>query len=184
MTLRICTPVPLDQLVALMTLHPPVKPRARHVLQSAAILQGARSETIGFYEEVVEQDGRKRPGALVAAVTLYPLDPEIVGEDLRELSFACRPQAAAHLTGIIHHARLTRTHLAQDARLRIRATVAKGHEPGRRLARLIGLRLAGECGTFELWEWCPADEGEHEQGGGERQKSCHRRRKRRAAALT
>lgn len=135
MTLRITTPVPLPEIVAMLaTGDRPMKPRARAIVAGSAILQGARSESIGFWEG----------DELIALVTLYPLEPERAGEDLRELSFACRPAAARHLCGIIHHARLTRAHLAKDQALRIRATVAKGHEPGRRLARLTGLSFAGE----------------------------------------
>lgn len=142
MTLRAVTPLPLPDLVDLFCGNVTYFKPGR-ILHRAMILQGARSESIGWYAG----------GELIAGITLYPLDPEIAGEDLRELSFACRPAAARHLTGILHTARLTRARLAEYPGLRIRATVAKGHEPGRRLARLTGLRLAREAGAFELWEW-------------------------------
>jgi hypothetical protein len=151
MAVDVRIPVPLDELIVLLAPARALKPGYGSLLSRAAILQGARSETIGFY-----LDGR-----LIAAITLYPLDPERPREDLREASFACLPEASAHMTGVIRHARLIRLRLAEHADVRIRATVLKGHEPGRRIARLIGLRPAGETGAFELWEWTPADEVRH-----------------------
>lgn len=139
MTLRAVTPAPIGDVLELYAAGGQAKP----LTVSAAILQAARAETIGFYAG----------GVIVAAALLYPCDPEFAGEDLRELVFACRPQAARHLVAILHIARLTRLRLAEIADLRIRARVRAGHAPGRRLARLAGLAHAATAGGLEDWEW-------------------------------
>lgn len=131
--IRSTTAVPLPELLELYTTDGRAKPL--HV--RAAILQAARSESVGWW------DGNR----LLAAALLYPLAP-----GLCELVFACRPEAGRHLVAIIHSARLIRADLPDD--LRIRATVRTGHAPGRRLARLCGFQPAGTAGLFEHYELC------------------------------
>jgi hypothetical protein len=140
MTFRAVTDPPFCDVIALWGVSGAVKP----IEAKAARLQAARSETVGFYEF----------HKMVAAACLYPCDPETPGEDLRELAFACLPEAVGHLVGIIHTARLILSRLAHVEGLRIRARVRAGYEPGRRLARLTGLHLAGaDAAGNERWEW-------------------------------
>jgi hypothetical protein len=107
------------------------------------MLQAARSECLAFYA------GER----LVAAALFYPAPPQSPGEDRRELVFACLPETARHLPTLIHTARLTLARLAHVEGLRIVARVRVGHEPGRRLARLIGFSHAATAAGFEAWEW-------------------------------
>lgn len=139
MTLRAVTPAPMAELLDLYTSNGLGKP----INVKAAILQAARSESIGFY------DGDR----LVAAALLYPLDAERVGEELRELAFACVPDVAPHLVSLIHTARLTRSALVNTGPVRIRARVRLHHKPGQRLAILCGLQRVRIEGWFEIWEF-------------------------------
>lgn len=148
--MRVVTPAPLADVVALYTsAEGTIKP----LEFKAALLQAARSDTIGFIAG----------GDMIAAAILYPCEPETPGEELRELAFACRPAAAGHLTAIIHAARLTRAALAETGAVRVRARVRMGHRPGQRLARLCRLRLVGTEGAFEVYEWASTD-GQLRQG--------------------
>lgn len=109
----------------------------------AAILQAARAEAIGY-----AVDGR-----LIAAALLYPLPPQSPGDDPRELAFACLPALRGHLPALIRSGRLTLLRLAEIKGLRLVARVRVGHEPGRRLARLLGMACTGADAGFEQWEW-------------------------------
>lgn len=142
--LRAVSPVPLPALLDLYTVDGTAKPL--HV--KAAILQGARSESVGWYEL---GDGSV-PDRLLAAALLYPLGAEPGADDVRELVFACRPEISRHLAAVIRTARLSRARMPEG--VRIRATVRAGHVPGRRLALLCGLAFAGEAGGFERYEVC------------------------------
>jgi hypothetical protein len=113
----------------------------------AARLQAVRSETVGWYLYSPVQDCTK----MIAAACLYPLDDP--AEDLRELAFACLPEASAHIVPIIHSARLIAARFAQFEGLRIRALVRAGHRPGARLAVLAGFHRAAVEGGCERWEW-------------------------------
>lgn len=138
MPLRAVAPAPLPDVLALYQATAPMKP----VTASAAILQAARSDTVGWY------DGNR----MIAVALFYPLDPERPGERLVELAFACLPDLADHLATFIRAARLTRAQIGQDASNRIRAHVRKGHRPGARLARLCGMKRVGSLGMFDRWE--------------------------------
>lgn len=111
---------------------------------SAAIIQAARSERIGFFD--------RDWGDLVAVAMLYPRTDEV---DVYELPFACRPDAARHLVGIVRTARLMQRRLGHIDNLTIRATVRVGHQPGRRLAKLCGFKPARVRRGFVHWEWRP-----------------------------
>lgn len=143
MPLRAVESPPLDDVMQLYADQAGYKPRIRAFAMRAAMLQAARAEALGYYSG----------DCLVAAVMLYPLDPERKGEDLRELVFCCRPEAARHVGAILRHGRLTASRLADTPNLRIRATVKAGHLPGQRLARLLGMAAAGVFGAIEHWEW-------------------------------
>lgn len=136
--LALRTPAPLPDLLALYAASGAVlKPLQR----KAVLLQGARSDSIGFY----------RAGEMVAAALLYPLPPEIAGEDLRELVFVCQPAAVHDLFAIVKAARSTRRALPDHAR--IRAWCRRDNAAGRRLASLCGLRPRGGAGPFKRYEW-------------------------------
>lgn len=145
MTITIANPAPLPELLALFAVMMPPK----LIVMQAAILQGARSETIGF------MDGDR----LVAAAMLYPLDAERPGERLVELAFICLPEISQHLIPLIHHAHLTRAALAQSGLVRVRAHVRADHLPGKRLARLCGMDLVGRFGAFDRFEFEGAPDG-------------------------
>lgn len=145
MTLRVQLYPPFVHLLALYA-REGVMPRLQF---KAAMLQAARAETVGFYDD----------DTIVAAALLYPLEAERPGEDLRELLFVCVPQAARHVRTIVRAAvairarwALTPPALAHSAQVRIRATVMRGHAPGERLAALCGLRPVGHPGPVERWE--------------------------------
>jgi hypothetical protein len=138
MTLRAVSPAPLPDVLALYQATAPMKP----VTASAAILQAARSDTIGWFAG----------DQMIAAALFYPLDPERPGEDLRELAFVCLPALSGHLPAFIRSARLTRARLGEDALVRIRAHVRLGHLPGQKLARLCGMVAVSVVGDFERWE--------------------------------
>jgi hypothetical protein len=161
---------PLDDVLQLYADTAGLKPQLRTVAMRVALLQSARSESLGYVDE---------NGNLIAAVMLYPLDPERLGEDLRELVFCCRPEASRHICAIVRHARLIASRLADTPHLRIRATVKAGHQPGQRLARLIGMTGAGEFGAVEHWEWTP-----HVQHGRKSEGPVHRQRNRRRPHAT
>jgi hypothetical protein len=138
-TLRVVTDAPLHELVDLWAAAGATKPLEIR----AAMLQAARSESLCFYA------GER----LIAAALFYPVPPAAAGDDPRELAFACLPEAARHLPTLIHTARLTLTRFAQIDGLRLLARVRVGHEPGRRLTRLIGFIHTDTAGGFERWEW-------------------------------
>lgn len=137
--IRAVTDPPLADVAGLWAESGAVKP----LQVKAARLQAVRSETLGWYAG----------GKIIAAACLYPLDPEIESEDLREIAFACLPEAARHLVPIMHSARLIASRLAHIEGLLIRARVRAGHRPGQRLAVLAGFHLAANEGGKEIWEW-------------------------------
>lgn len=139
MTFRTITDPPLPAILDLWAASGAMKP----IEARAAMLQAARSEAIGYYA-----------GAdLIATALLYPLPPQSPGDEPRELAFACVPEIRNHLPALIHSGRLTLARLAHIDGLRLLARVRVGHEPGRRLARLIGMAHAATERGFELWEW-------------------------------
>jgi hypothetical protein len=118
----------------------PMVPRAT---ARVLMLQFARSESIAL-----ELDER-----LQAVVGFYPLGS---ADAVRwfELWLMIRPAPpAAVLLRLRSLARLTLARLAQDQPVGIRAHVAQGHVPGRRMAQLVGLAFAGDDGRSERWEW-------------------------------
>lgn len=146
MTFRVVSPASMPAVLDLYAETTPMKP----INAKAAVLQLARSETAAYYA-----------GAeLIAAAMYYPLPPEREGEILRELAFVCRPSFRHYLVPFIHHAHLTRSALASNGPVRVRALVRKGHKPGHRLAVLCGLSLVGERGAFDVWEFEGKPDGE------------------------
>lgn len=150
MTFRVVTPAPMREVLDLFAATTPMKP----VNAKAAVLQLARSETVGYYA-----------GAeLVAAAMYYPLPPEQPGEDLRELAFVCRPSFRHYLIPFARHARSMRAALASNGPVRVRALVRRGHAPGRRLAVLCGLSWVCERGAFDVWEFEGGPDGQVRRG--------------------
>lgn len=114
--------------------------RLKPIQVKAAILQGARSEGISYYD-----DARPWGDRLIGCALLYPLN-----DFTYELVFACRRELARHMLTVIRHARLTAARLPDD--VRIRAVCRRDNVAGRRLAWLIGLRPAGISGDFKRYE--------------------------------
>jgi hypothetical protein len=131
LTIRAVTPIAIDALLDLWIENGLAKPWQ----VSAAILQAARGESVGFYAGEI----------LIAAAVLYPRD-----DGLEELIFAARPAAARHMLTIVRHARLTAARLPDDCR--IGALCRRDNHAGRRLAWLIGMRPAGVAGAFKRYE--------------------------------
>src|SRR5262245_48940344 len=113
--LRIVTPAPLEDVLSLYEMQYELKP----LRMRAAILQTARSESVGFYTD-----------RIVAAALLYPTE-EDPARDVRELLFACRHEADRHMLPIIRYARLTLLALQKDGYVLIRARTRGGYVKGR-----------------------------------------------------
>lgn len=137
--IRIVHAPPIEDVLALYD--PALKPR----LASAAILQAARSEALGWY----------RDGAIIAAALLYPRD-----DGRHELVFACRASLqqdgrerpfglAAILRTLIRAAHSTAARLPED--VTVLAFCRRDNIAGRRLAWLCGLRPSGGSGTFKIY---------------------------------
>ena len=78
------------------------------------------------------------------------------GDGVLEAWFACQPRAARRLVPLARAMRLTLETIAETERVAIRARVAAGHEPGRRLAKLAGFHPLGAAAGVETWEKpCP-----------------------------
>lgn len=129
------SPVPIDELLALYTAGGRLKP----IEASAAILQGARSESAGWY----------RGDEIAAAVLLYPVD-SLDGSDTREVLFIARGPGLP-LVPIVRYARLMAAALPDDVRLTVQARTFAGE----RLARLCGFTAAGG----DRWEWSASARG-------------------------
>lgn len=89
-------------------------------------------------------------GGLVAALFLFRAVDHI------EIALAVAPlsprQAATLLPCALRLFRLTVARAAHCDGKPIRARVRRGHEPGRRLSRLLGLAPAGGDDAIEIWE--------------------------------
>jgi len=68
-----------------------------------------------------------------------------------EAWFACTPRAARRIVAIVRAARLTLDTIVETERVEIRARVAVGWEPGRRLASLLGFRSPRAAAGVEIW---------------------------------
>lgn len=70
-----------------------------------------------------------------------------------EAWFACRPEAAREIVGVLRAAHWTLRAVSDDGRVEIFARVAPGWRPGARIARAIGMRPAGLRDGWEIWEF-------------------------------
>jgi len=106
-----------------------------------AALQVFASLTIGYV------DARERQ---VAVLGLYP-----AGGGLECWLHGDPDLARPHLLAIARHARLTLAALADSHPAPIHAHVHRDHEPGRRLARLVGFNLLSpdDAAPLQRWEW-------------------------------
>jgi hypothetical protein len=144
--LRAIAPAPLLDTVALYQRGPLI----RRFELKAVMLQLQRSDTWGFVDQA---------GMLMAAVGLWPLDPEAPGEELHEFWFVSRPEVARHLPSLIRLARLTCARVAHSASVRIRAHVRDGDRAGQRLCTLAGFRHQRTDHGWERWEWRNSSKG-------------------------
>lgn len=139
MTLATKINPPLGEVLSLFGAGNIIKPLHARIV----MLQAVRSEVVGYYVN----------GDMIAAAMFYPQAPERAGEDLRELAFACKPALSMHLRAFFRLAESTRAALANNGPVRVRALVSQSHRPGKRLARLCGMRHVGAAGEFEVWEF-------------------------------
>lgn len=135
--LTVETPPPLADVVALFTGGGAV----RAIDTKIAIMHWWKSETYGF---------RDRHGEIVAVIGYCPVRCDDGGRAV-EMWFACRPSIVPLLVAIARVVRLTLTRLVETNGTMVLARVALGHEPGQRLARLIGLKRGDVHEGFELW---------------------------------
>jgi hypothetical protein len=146
MTLRSVLAPPASDVLDLYAENRPMKP----IEAKASVLMIARSEVEAWYVG----------GEIVAAALFYPLPPIVPGERYCELAFACRPALKFHLLAFIRAAELTRSRLASNGPVRVRAMVRTGHRPGARLAALCDMVRLGTVGAFEQWEFEGEPDGE------------------------
>lgn len=134
--IEIVEPAPFLETRALFTAGPIVKPGF-----GAMATRHAAARTVGFLAD----------GRLLATIGFWPL-----GEGAEEVFVVAAPRAqtAPHLVALVRAARLTLAARRQDGVGRFVAYVLRGHEPGRRLARLAGFRLitCEAAAAFERWE--------------------------------
>jgi len=138
MKLRLETPAPVAETIELYTRNGIIK----RIDLKLAIMTFWKSDTFGFVDDK----------GLVAVIGLGPMPAEN-GETIMDLWFVCAPRVREHLREIARIARLTLAKASETTGMRIRASVRKGHLPGRKLARLAKLEPAGEIGGFEIFEW-------------------------------
>jgi hypothetical protein len=94
-------------------------------------------------------------GRLVAAGGLVPR-PAPPGERLIEAWFACWPEAAPAMLGILRLSHLTLRRHCEDAPATVQAFIRKGWRPGRRIAAALGFgfdRVESDphLGRVERW---------------------------------
>lgn len=138
--LRLESPAPLAALTALA--FPGGYASAR--LLQAVVLQAAGGESAALV------DGEGRP---VAAFGLFRWGAEGDGRLNVEMWLMVGRAAIPHLTTLRRFCRLALQRLSQDQPVTVWAAVREGHEPGRRLARLVGMRLSAAADGLERWEW-------------------------------
>jgi hypothetical protein len=136
--IEIVQPVPLDQAMRLVF---PLGRAPRNLFR--AMTMQLAGEAYGFMKD----------GRLIMVFGLVPLQPEREGERLFEFWLLIGPEAVPHLWSLVKLARLTWRRVAQDQPVTLRALVRVGHEPGRRLARLVHMQPVGEADGLEIWEW-------------------------------
>lgn len=133
--IRLRRPAPLADLAAMTAALSPPAFLAKFGAYGAAATHLAHTRSWGFWA-----------GDLcVACAGLHELGPHAL-----EAWFACRPQASRHMVGVIGTMRLTLPMICEAERVEIRARVAEGWEPGRRIARALDFHLA-EAGAVETW---------------------------------
>ncbi|SEK37064.1 hypothetical protein SAMN04515666_101345 [Bosea lupini] len=95
-------------------------------------------------------------GVTVAAGGFVPRPERTPGEALSEAWFACRPDAAAHMLGIIRLTHLTLRRHCEDGPATVQAFVREGWRPGRRIAAALGfgfdrVESDPQLGCVERW---------------------------------
>lgn len=101
-------------------------------------LQVFGSATVGYRDD----------DKTIAVLGLYP-----AGDHVEAWLVGDPDGARPHLLAIARHARLTLAVAREHQSAPIRAHVRWGHEPGRRLARLVGFASAADdAAPFERWE--------------------------------
>lgn len=100
--------------------------------------QIANSEAYAF-----SLDGERMPLAIAGVVPIG---------DAGELWFSCAPAIARHMSLFTRHARQVLRRVVVRHPLGVLCLVECGHEPGERLARIMGLRPTGVCiGRSQEW---------------------------------
>lgn len=136
--LRVVTPAPLEAVLATFAGGRGWAPR-RHL--QAALWQHAKGQSGALY----------RGDQALAVMGLIPL-PDEPDRAVLELWFSCRPEFAGAAREGLRRARLTLRSIVDSGPVVVRAYVRRGHEPGRRMARLVGMRPAAVIGDVEEWE--------------------------------
>jgi hypothetical protein len=75
------------------------------------------------------------------------------GNGRLEAWFACLPEAASEMVGIVRAARLTLAAVADAETVKIFARVKAGWRPGARIAKALSMRLARVEAGEEIWEF-------------------------------
>lgn len=75
------------------------------------------------------------------------------GDGWMEVWFACRPEAACEMVGIVRAAHWTIRSIAESERVGIFARVRHGWRPGRRIARALSMRHVRDFEGWEIWEF-------------------------------
>jgi hypothetical protein len=122
----------------ILTLHANGQPIARAVSRRL-MMQALYSETVALVED----------GQVKAVIGFFPW-----GTGQTELWFLIARDAGPRLINAMRRlARLTLATLSHSDSMVIFAHVAVGYRTGQRLARLIGLKQAGQNDRHERWEW-------------------------------
>lgn len=117
-------------------------PAVRRRLAGGVVWQVLASTLVAF-----EADG-----AVVAVAGLHEHPHAVDGLDhLFELWFACRPAAGAVVGRGLRTFRLTLARAGQDRHCRVFVLVRSGDRDGQRLARGLGMNLAGVADGLETW---------------------------------
>lgn len=135
--IEVVYPAPLLELLGMIRELVPAKPQFTRL----AMVQAGRSDAVGFVAD----------GRMLAAIGFWP-----IGDGVDELYLVSRPapEVAPHLVALVRLGRLTLTARLHSGTVAIVGFVKIGHQPGERLARLVGFRPVddGAPSGFSRWE--------------------------------